>query len=379
MGRLIRKIIFILLLTVLTAGALFLWGRSFGDKWQDTEEDIPIGETRQTQVRRLSTIQWQTMGCSLLHQSFLNHCDEKEFGTYVIPGLEAARTMRAERDDMCTSMTPQSVCVVDNLLLIGAYCHTGEHYSVIYVLDLKTHKYLRTIVLPGRHHVGGIAYDSIHELIWVSCYKKRAQACCFTREALYKYSYELAKRPIGFRYETDLYTIPRDSFMACYNGYLYIGYFQKDNESILQKFEIDKKTGDLKKQNSGRYEQIYGTGLPEKVAVPENVAVIDSKVQGLDFSEYRMFITESYGVGRSRLAMFSIKDDDDSDQRYVNDNAIAVVTLPQKLEQITVSEHEMYSIYESGAYAYRFYSHPVIDRVIKMRVKDVRAYERDNR
>jgi hypothetical protein len=105
--------------------------------------------------------------------------------------------------------------------------------------------------------------------------------------------------------------------------------------------------------------------------MPSNVSIINSKAQGVAFSKYRMFVTESYGVTESKLATFSILTDDIENQVYTNDNAISVIELPQKLEQVTVNGDDMYSIYESAAYAYRYYSFPSIDRVIKMKTDDV--------
>ena len=58
----------------------------------------------------------------------------------------------------------------EGYLLISAYCHTHRHNSVIYVLDLETHKYIKEIVLQGRSHVGAIAYDPVHRNVWVASY-----------------------------------------------------------------------------------------------------------------------------------------------------------------------------------------------------------------
>ena len=62
-----------------------------------------------------------------LQKSLKSYRDEKDNGTYVIPGLKVTRTMRAGTDDVCTNMVPQSVCVVKDYLLIGASCHTKTH------------------------------------------------------------------------------------------------------------------------------------------------------------------------------------------------------------------------------------------------------------
>lgn len=371
----IMKWIYGCLVFLITAGALCLWTYFAVQFWQSNEPRTSKKETVVEPLHSLKALESSLFYYPFLQKSLKSYRDEKDNGTYVIPGLKVTRTMRAGTDDVCTNMVPQSVCVVKDYLLIGAYCHTKTHYSVIYVLDKRSHEYLKTIVLPGRHHVGGIAYDRVHEMIWISCYDKRAQANTITLQQLEGYNYSLSKRPIAFYEVTDLYTIPKDSFLACYNGYLYVGYFQIHNDSILQKFEIGRD-GKLVKQSSAPYQQTYDGMMPTEIAVPVNVATISSKVQGLAFSQYRMYITESYGVMQSKLVMFPIKEDEDPDQNYTNQNAISILNMPQKLEQITVDGEDMYSIYESASYSYRYYSFPSIDRVIKMRVSEVGQFGR---
>ena len=368
------KCVYVFFLSFLFLGALGEWGYQSILFWQSNEPKTKAKDTTVEELHSLNAMELSLIGYPVLKKSFRHYEGELDKGTYLIPGLNATRTMRAGTDDMCTNMVPQSVCVVEDYLLIGAYCHTKKHYSVIYVLNKYTGAYMKTIVLPGRHHVGGIAYDKFHERIWVSCYQKRAQANSFTLSQLEAYNYQYFERPIGFTEIEDLYTIPRDSFMTYYNGYLYIGYFQISNNSILQKFKI-AKDGSLEKVNSARYQEHYGANLPQKIAVPVNVSTISSKVQGIVFTEYRMYITESYGIMPSKLAKFSIIQDEEENQNYTNENAISIINMPQKLEQIAVEGEDMYMVYESASYSYRYYSFPSIDRIIKMKVEDVDAYE----
>lgn len=368
------KCVYVFFLSLLFIGSIGGWGYQSVLFWQNNEPKTNAKDTTVETLHSLNVLELSLIGYPVLKKSFQHYEGELDKGTYLIPGLNATRTMRAGTDDICTNMVPQSVCVVEDYLLIGAYCHTRKHYSVIYVLDKYTGAYVKTIVLPGRHHVGGIAYDKIHQRIWVSCYQKRAQANSFTLSQLKAYNYRYARRPIGFTEIEDLYTIPRDSFMAYYNGYLYIGYFQVSNDSILQKFKI-AADGSLKRVNSSRYQEHYGAGLPREIAVPVNVSAISSKVQGIVFTEYRMYITESYGIMPSKLAKFSIIQDEEKNQNYTNENAISIINMPQKLEQIAVDGEDMYMIYESASYSYRYYSFPSIDRIIKMKVADVDDYE----
>lgn len=368
------KCVYVFFLSLLFIGSIGGWGYQSVLFWQNNEPKTNAKDTTVEALHSLNVLELSLIGYPVLKKSFQHYEGELDKGTYLIPGLNATRTMRAGTDDICTNMVPQSVCVVEDYILIGAYCHTRKHYSVIYVLDKYTGAYVKTIVLPGRHHVGGIAYDKIHQRIWVSCYQKRAQANSFTLSQLRAYNYRYARRPIGFTEIEDLYTIPRDSFMAYYNGYLYIGYFQVSNDSILQKFKI-AADGSLKRVNSSRYQEHYGAGLPREIAVPVNVSAISSKVQGIVFTEYRMYITESYGIMPSKLAKFSIIQDEEKNQNYTNENAISIINMPQKLEQIAVDGEDMYMIYESASYSYRYYSFPSIDRIIKMKVADVDDYE----
>ncbi|MCR4717409.1 MAG: hypothetical protein K5656_09520 [Lachnospiraceae bacterium] len=369
--RVLLKIIYIVIIVALILGSIALMGMHFVKRWSSHE---PPTKYKETVVKPLhTTLGFHTslLGYSFIRESVKEYNEEDTADALVIPGLYGAESIRSGVKEMCTSMVPQSVCIAEDYLLIGAYCKTGQHYSVIYVLDKESYEYIKTVILPARYHVGGLAYDRVNKRLWLSCHKDVAQANSISYYKLLMYDYDRYKAPVTFDSINNLYTIPRNSFLAYYNSRLYIGYFQKKDESVLQTFEIDNKTGELVKHNSSRYQQSYGGKLPRNIVTPINVATIGSKVQGITFSKYRMFVTESYGVTESRLATFSILTDDVERQRYTNDEAISVIELPQKLEQITVDGEDMYSIYESAAYAYRYYSFPSIDRVIKMKVDDV--------
>jgi hypothetical protein len=96
---------------------------------------------------------------------------EKEYGTYIIPGLKNTKTLltaEGTTEATCTSMTPHGLAVTDQYVLISAYCHTYQHNSVIYVVDKESHHFVKEVILPGRPHVGGLAYDPEHEVLWYS-------------------------------------------------------------------------------------------------------------------------------------------------------------------------------------------------------------------
>ena len=107
----------------------------------------------------------------LMAFAFEDHKKEREYGTYIIPGLKYTRTFlnaQGSEQAVCTSMTPQGLAVTDEYVLISAYCHTAKHNSVIYVINKETHRFIKEVVLPGLPHVGGLAYDLDHDMLWYS-------------------------------------------------------------------------------------------------------------------------------------------------------------------------------------------------------------------
>ena len=95
----------------------------------------------------------------LYEEAVLAHADEPDSGTYVIPGLESARTLLdngAKRFSVCTGMTPQGIAVSGQYLFISAYCQSKNHNSVIFVVDKErdgdriiSSTYIREVLAEG--------------------------------------------------------------------------------------------------------------------------------------------------------------------------------------------------------------------------------------
>ena len=255
---------------------------------------------------------------------------EKEYGTYIIPGLRYTRTfLNAEgtKQAVCTSMTPQGLAVTDEYVLVSAYCHTEKHNSVIYVINKETHRFIKEVVLPGLPHVGGLAYDQEHDMLWYSSNTNGiAQAISIKMDVLRDYNYADNHMPVQVNQTCSLYGIVRDSFMTFYKGCLYVGCFNKYTESTIARYAVDSK-GDLVNT-----------------------------------------FNEELGM------MFEM-----SDKRlYVNENSARSYRMPEMIEQIVVEGDELYVLFESGAYAYRGYAGNVVDRVLKLNlIKMEESYQEE--
>ena len=66
--------------------------------------------------------------------------------------------------------------------------------------------------MPGQPHVGGLAYDSEHQILWYSSNTQElAQAVSLTMESIENYDYDAGRHPIATNQVASLYGIVRDS------------------------------------------------------------------------------------------------------------------------------------------------------------------------
>lgn len=298
--------------------------------------------------------------------------DEKDYGTYVIPGLDGTRTLKIKNEGkpvMCTSMVPQGLATTEKYLLISAYCRTKEHNSVIYVLDKETHEFIKEIVLNTRAHVGGMAYDTMNHNLWVTGQGSTwAQANAISLENLESYQFEEEHKPIKYDMSYNLYKIKRSSFMTYHEGALFVGFFTQDEASIIEKYLINADGTLYEKQDMNLKRTV---GVTDPVASPVSMQVISGKVQGMAFFNNKILLTRSYGILPSEVQVFNYS-------RYgilSTSEAYKSIRFPERLEQIYQDGDDIYALFESAAYAYRMSSFNRIDRVIKLHGEAITAPE----
>lgn len=294
--------------------------------------------------------------------SFDNYENEKDNGTYIIPGLKATRTLNKDgEEEMCTSMTPQGVAVIDNYLLISAYCHTKQHNTVIYVLNKETHNYIKEVILPGRPHGGSIAYDNEFKNVWICSRENgQAQVVSFSLNDLKSYSYDISKKPIEYRSKENIKTITSNSFMTYYNGYLYMGYFSDVEFGGAEKFEI-LPNGTINKGYLSDY------GMDESIALYSEAANFPKSVQGITFHDDKLILSISDGPYiPSKLNIYH--NDNGINDFASEENLLKSIIMPERMEQVYIDGDDMYVVFESASYAYHSLSLTPCDRVIKIKL-----------
>ena len=297
----------------------------------------------------------------LYEEAVLAHADEPDSGTYVIPGLESARTLLdngAKRFSVCTGMTPQGIAVSGQYLFISAYCQSKNHNSVIFVVDKETHDFVKEVVLPNKAHVGSLAYDARNDNLWV-CGSRNgiAQVNALDMESIEAYDFSKGWEPISFLHVNNILDIPRSSFMAYQAPYLYVGYYSTQEDSTIKKYEV---------QDDGNIRSVPVEHPASKVrqgVAEEDDLKISPYAQGMTFLGDILFLSYSMGIFPSRLAAYQVSD---GIRDFTDEMALEDIRLPYMLEQIYMDGGTMYLLFESGAYPYRYLPGLSVDRVLKI-------------
>lgn len=384
--RHIRKSIQVTLLVIaLSVSSVCIWYSFYGKNWiaytwHGNHE--PFTRLKQTSTEPIYSD--EEIKEVIEKYDYLNNkydADQLIQDSYIIPGLKATLTLEDYQNNtagpsICTSMTPQGIALSDKYLLISAYCHTGKHHSVIYMVDRETHELIKTITLFDKSHVGSVTYDDINELIWVCCYDEKssyAYVRAFSLQAADNYD-EQAGIPITYTKNYPIKTQKRASFMTFFNDALYIGYFSKniDSEFTVQRFALTE-SGDLvvspnvDKQNESE---------PDSIAMPEMKEIINGGMQGYARNTHETAILRSYGsTDDSKLLLFESVSDDIGTLDLTDANANAVYMLPPMGEEVCMDQDDLYVCFESGAYAYRARETSHIDRILVLKTSALKESE----
>ena len=283
----------------------------------------------------------------------------------IMPCLEATRTrnFKTNKIEMCTTMVPQGVTIAEDYLLTTAYDKTRDHNSVVYVQDVKTHKLLKTILLHGRSHVGGITYDPINQEVWVTAYREeQAAAFAFPIQSITKYDEHKAAK-IKYEQKALFGEMSHASYITYHKKSLYVGLFTKKRGGYIQRFKIDSDGGIDGEDNGDSTYDVWSA-----YAEPVKSLTALKQVQGLAFYKGYAILSQSFGKGSSKIYLFEEKS---GEWKY---DAVATFKAPSHLEQISMYNGRLYMCFESGAYEYRHRSKDYIDRIISMNVQDLVTY-----
>lgn len=288
----------------------------------------------------------------------------KNHETYVVPGLVQTESVQAKGEDkgdadQTEDMTPQGLSFAENFVIISAYSASHSHNSVLWVLNRETGEYLKTIVLPTTSHVGGIAYDTEHERLWITTTDKdsSSQISALEWETLKNEDFSQSQKAVEFDEQYDLGAIEKSSYMSYYDNHLLVGYFDKDEKGHLGIFDLDQQGLIAQEKEDG------------DTFEPKQVVDTLQKIQGVAIRDKEIIFSQSYGKDDSKLLFFafdSLENLKDLDQ---DKDVKKEITAPPFMQQIVAEDDGVYLLFESSAFKYRL--NPTVqsvDRVLKITV-----------
>lgn len=283
------------------------------------------------------------------------------FNEYLIPDLEKTETIQTKtgKVEIGKKMVPQGLALVEDWLILSAYSEEGKYHSVLYVLDQKTGEHVKTIVLPGTPHLGGLAYDPTAQNLWLTTEtaEDTAQLSALSVKQIAEDQFEKTKKPIRYQQEIPLFDLEKASFLAYHQSNLVVGHFTKKHEGTLVSYSLDKKGLPIQAKKSAPQKVRGGDTVKE-------VVEITKELQGVTFFQDQILFSQSYGDKPSKL-LFAPNELKKDPLDFDEGDFIKKIAFPPYMEQIVVKDKQLYVLFESNATSYRSKKNAFpIDRVL---------------
>lgn len=286
--------------------------------------------------------------------------DGKDF---VVPGLISTKSYNftTKKYDSTAAMTPQGIAIVGKYILLTAYDGDHTHASVVYVLEKRTGKYVKTIQVPGRPHLGGIAYDPVAKNIWVTSKMGKSSALAsFSLKEMENYKAG-SEFPIKYNHQIAIPAVEKASTVTYYDGQLFVGFFNMYGRGKVAAYTIARSGKNKGSITNNEVKSVTGT---LQWSDPTGETTMDKQIQGIAIYQDKIFLSQSYGSGNSKLYVFPTTALNALDEK----NAELVIELPPYLEQITAYKGQLLCLFESGS---RIYARPditVMDRILSLNI-----------
>lgn len=214
--------------------------------------------------------------------------------TVIIPGLRGAWSINHVSKGVMfgNNWVPQGLAETKSQYLISAYDGNHRLNSVIFIVNKSTGKYQKTIILASKSHVGGLAVDQDHKLLWVSNdTKAKARIEGISLNEIAKYNADRTQKPIKSKQNATLPWASKVSGIAYYkNNLLIVKYGKNKNVRSVTDIEVNHKSGLVTKKT------MKGVSIPEGVTNLKDAANVLKKNN----------IIKSYGPGYNRMQGFAV-------------------------------------------------------------------------
>lgn len=366
-----------------------LWNQQYFTSLVATPDQVPKWEADPRPLQAESVVRDQLKQLNRHQENKGISFDESSF--LVIPGLRGAWSIdyQTKQAAFGTDWVPQGLTQSQDHYYISVY--DGDHRlnSLIFQIDKKSKKYVKSLILPSKAHVGGISYDDERRrLIYSDDTNKKAgfgfldQAVIDDYQAAAEQAPIISQKsvwPIGIR--TSSLTLYRNQLIVAKYG------FNKEERSIVS-VPLNQAGGlpTIRDDGSPELAKALKTGKQKEI----EKAFIQSLIQQGAISSYTpgwdrmqgvslaksglMIVSQSNGHRPGKLRMaYRLPDPSRWEKIDLLKRAVdpGVIEVPWGVEEVSINEAEnqLAVIFESGAKKYRqnkmpFLTSHFMDRVL---------------
>lgn len=272
--------------------------------------------------------------------------------TFPVPGLLGAWSLSNSKNklEFTEYLTPQGIAISKKYIFVSAYDHKKEVNSVIYVIDRKKKKFVKTVVMKDMAHLGGIYFDENNDELWATGnWSKDEDIIIFDLKQIEDYDIQKEK-VLKPKYIFKLASISRSSALTIFDKKLYVAVFDRTDFGSVQVFDITRK-------GKKKY-------LDNLSAKPRSVFYSDTsfrsikQTQGIDLNDESMILSASFGTRYSRLVRYR--------REAGGFYKARMAKLPPYLEQIVYENDTIFGIFEGSALAYRERTSKIVDRILQL-------------
>lgn len=247
---------------------------------------------------------------------------------------------------------PQGIALVGDYVLTSNFDYYKDKNSMICVID-KDGKLVHKCMLDHDAHVGGIAYDEVNGLLFVTGYSGYILAYDI-EDILHKDKVTAKYSNINVGDGLSNYVYPwvnSASFISIHNNELLVGNFSLRNTGKVKRYKYSIVEDEIK------LEYVSSFKIPDMV-------------QGITFykKDDKEYIIFSRSYGRDCPSVMQIFRYSEDIKNYRDEKLVSSsLRLEPMLEQITSRDNNIFALYESNARPYtvnqdtEFDSIPVID------------------
>ncbi|TLQ03848.1 hypothetical protein FEZ51_07495 [Pediococcus stilesii] len=301
-------------------------------------------------------------------KTLINKKNRHQIKTTVIPGLRGAWSInfKTKKAAFGTDWVPQGITQSDQSYFVSVYDGEKKLNSLIFQIDKSSRKYIKTLILPTKAHLGGITYDQDHQqLIYSDDTHGNAGFGYLSQKQIDSYTASEAKAPIAAKH-IDWSLGVRTSAITVYNHQMVVAkYGRNANERSIITLPLNKK------------------GLPDPISRKESAEIFkktsENDFKGLVQYLIKHHIINSYDKGRNRLQGVSVSDSEMaafsqsngdspskiwfqvgensgwSNLKFAATEGDSIITVPHSAEGVSLSpdDKSLSIIFESGAKKYR--------------------------